>query len=303
MRLLLTGAWQEAKDSIGKIEKMGHQVLFLQQEKETLPCEYAWVEGIVGNGIFLHHPIEKFVNLEYIQLTSAGFDRVPMDYVNEFNITIHNARGVYSIPMAEFAFGGVLQLYKQTVFFMQGQREHQWNKHRGLIELYGKTVGVVGCGSVGTECAKRFKAFGCEVIGVDLYPREDDNYDRMFGLEELDDALSKLDIIILTLPLTDQTKYFINAKRFSLMKKGTILVNIARGAIIHEQALVEALKNNLGGAVLDVFEQEPLDAENPLWDMENVIITPHNSFVGTGNSKRLTRLIIDNLKSKEDNVL
>ena len=120
----------------------------MQWENKKLPCEYEWVEGIVGNGIFLSHPIEKFKNLRYIQLTSAGYDRVPLDYVKEHQIETHNARGVYSIPMAEFAISGVLQLYKQARFFDNNQKNHQWIKHRGLLELNEKTVCIVGCGSV-----------------------------------------------------------------------------------------------------------------------------------------------------------
>ena len=113
MNLLITGAWTGAKDYIEQIENEGHAVVFLQYEKDDLPCAYEWVEGVICNGLFLTHSIEKFVNLKYIQLTSAGFDRVPMEYVAEHNIEIHNARGVYSIPMAEFAVAGVLQLYKK----------------------------------------------------------------------------------------------------------------------------------------------------------------------------------------------
>ena len=99
--------------------------------------------------LFLSHPIEKFTNLRYIQLTSAGFDRVPMEYVKVHNIEIRNARGVYSIPMAEFALCGVLQLYKQSRFFMENQKARTWEKHRRLLELSGKTVCIIGCGSVG----------------------------------------------------------------------------------------------------------------------------------------------------------
>ena len=166
--------------------RMGHEVVFMQYEKDALPCEYEWVEGVICNGLFLSHPIEKFPNLRYIQLTSAGFDRVDLDYVKVHGIEIHNARGVYSIPMAEFAICGVLQLYKQSAFFREDQRQHLWEKHRGLLELSGKTVLIVGCGSVGNECAKRFSAFGCQVIGVDLFPREDGMYREILPLEQLD---------------------------------------------------------------------------------------------------------------------
>lgn len=298
MNILITGAWQQAKKYIPELEKQGHQIEFLQYEKDELPCSYEWVEGIIGNGLFLSHPIEKFVNLKYIQLTSAGFDRVPMDYVNQNHIAIRNARGVYSVPMAEFSVAGVLELYKKKRFFAQMQKEHRWEKHRDLLELCGKTVCVVGCGSVGTECAMRFKAFGCNVIGVDLFPRADMNYERMVRLEELDAELPDADVIVLTLPLTDETRHMMNAERFAMLKKSAVVVNIARGAVVETKAMIEALPD-LGGAVLDVFEEEPLSADSPLWDMENVLITPHNSFVGDGNAKRLSDLIMENVRKFE----
>lgn len=294
MNLLITGAWKEAPNYIDQINGMGHMVSFMQYEQDELPCAYDWVDGVICNGLFLSHPIEKFVNLKYIQLTSAGFDRVPIDYVKEHNITIHNARGVYSIPMAEFAITGVLQLYKQMRFFAENKKVHCWEKHRGLLELHGKTVCIVGCGSVGTECAKRFQAFGCNVIGVDLFPRDDRNYEKMVSLSKLDTELSQSDVIVFTLPLTDETKYMMNRERFSALKEGAVIVNIARGAILNTKALLDALPK-LGGAVLDVFEEEPLDDGNRLWDADNVIVTPHNSFIGDGNRMRLYELIVRNI--------
>lgn len=295
MKLLITGAWRQAKDYIKIIEQMGHQVMFLQYEKDELPCVPEWIEGVICNGLFLEHSIEQFTNLKYIQLTSAGFDRVPMDYIKEHGIQIRNARGVYSIPMAEFAICGVLQLYKQASFFMKKKQEHSWEKHRELRELYGKNVCIVGCGSVGSECAKRFKAFGCTVTGVDLFSREDENYQEIVGFAELDTALSKADIVVLTLPLTEETYHLLDADKIKILQDGAVLVNIARGAVVDTEALLQNV-GRLGGAVLDVFEEEPLEEKNLLWDRENVILTPHNSFVGEGNSSRLSELIIKNLK-------
>lgn len=301
---MITGAWSGAKEHIAEIESNGHKVIFMQYESDALPCAYEWVDGVICNGLFLHHTIERFANLKYIQLTSAGYDRVPMDYIKAHNIEIHNAHGVYSIPMAEFAICGVLQLYKQARFFQKNQAEHRWEKHRGLLELYGKTVCIVGCGSVGTECAKRFKAFGCNVVGVDLFPRQDENYNSMLELERLNEGLPKADILVLTIPLTDETHRFLNAEKFMLMKTGAVLVNISRGAVIDENALIEALNYRLGGAVLDVFDSEPLRENSPLWDTENVILTPHNSFIGDGNGERLCDLINNNImkcQAKEGN--
>lgn len=296
MNLLVTGAWNDAKKNIHELEKLGHTVIFMQSETDNLPCDSLWVEGVICNSLFLKHNIEQFINLRYIQLTSAGVDRVPMDYVEQHGIEIHNARGVYSIPMAEFALCGVLQIYKQSGYFHENQKAHKWEKHRGLLEIFGKNVCIVGCGSVGTECAKRFKAFGCSVMGVDIKPYQNELYDSMLPLDSLDDALTKADVIILTLPLTEETRHFINADRFSAMKPGAVLVNIARGAIIDTDALIVALNTHLGGAVLDVFDEEPLHESSQLWDIENVIITPHNSFVGDGNHARMLDVIMNNLE-------
>lgn len=296
MNLLVTGAFDCTEKELNMLRECGHEVVFMQQEKSPLPCEAGWIEGIIGNGIFLSHPIEQFTSLRYIQLTSAGFDRVPMDYVNAHGIEIHNARGVYSIPMAEFALGGVLQLYKQSGYFHENRMAHKWEKNRGLTELYGKQVCIVGCGSVGTECAKRFKAFGCSVVGVDIKPYKNDLYESMIPLNSLDEALMQSDVTVLALSLTEDTRRLINEGRFNAMKRGAVLVNIARGAIIDTDALIVALNTHLRGAVLDVFDEEPLHKSSPLWDMENVIITPHNSFVSDGNHARMLDVIMNNFE-------
>lgn len=298
MKLLITGAWKCTSEQLNQIEAMGHSIVFMQNEKDELPCSYEEVEGVICNGLFLSHPIEKFTSLRYIQLTSAGFDRVPMDYVQAHRIAIHNARGVYSIPMAEFAVSGVLQLYKQSRFFYENQKRCVWEKHRGLLELYNKRVCIVGCGNVGTECAKRFLAFGCFVVGVDLYPGEDCYYEKIYPLSDLDKNLEQADIVVLTLPLTEETKGMMNEERFAKMKSGSVLVNIARGAVVDEQALIKVLDEKLLGAVLDVFEEEPLSTDNPLWKKGNVILTPHNSFVGDGNGERLFTVIKCNLRGE-----
>ena len=295
MKLLVTGAWKCTKEQLNILEQLGHRVIFMQNEKDDLPCSYEDVEGVICNGLFLYHPIEKFTALNYIQLTSAGFDRVPMDYIQTNKIPIYNARGVYSIPMAEFALCGVLQLYKQSHIFYENQKRQLWQKNREILELNGKTVCVVGCGNVGTECAKRFQAFGCRVIGVDLFSREYIAYEKIYPLVDINNCLQQADVVILTLPLTDETKNMMNEQRFNFMKKGSILVNIARGEIVNEKALLEALGEKLMGAVLDVFDNEPLPLNNPLWQKQNVIITPHNSFVSDGVPNRLFQTILENL--------
>ena len=142
----------------------------------------------------------------------------------------------------------------------------------------GSTVCIVGCGSVGTECAKLFKAFSSEIIAVDIEQPTSDLYDTYYNIENIGKAVKNADVIILTLPLTNETRAMFNKELLSQFKEDAILVNIARGAIVDEGDLINSLKNGeLGGAVLDVFSVEPLDESSELWDMENVIITPHCS--------------------------
>ena len=296
MKLLITGAWQQARDYIPTLEARGHRVFFLQQERDPLPCNPDAIEGVVCNGLFLYHPIELFPNLRYIQLTSAGFDRVPMEYVKEHGIEIHNAAGVYSIPMAEFALVGVLSLYKKLDTFRVQQRNHDWTKLRDLRELNGKRVLIIGCGNVGSECAKRFSAFGCEVIGVNRTVEPKLYFDEVRPLAKSDDLLPTADVVVVTVALTDETRGLMTMERIRLMKTDAILVNISRGAVVPTSVLEESV-DHIGGAVLDVFEEEPLSPDSPLWDKRNVLISPHNSFVGEGNAERLSSLVIRNIKN------
>lgn len=296
MNLLVTGAWRDAGKYIPELTAMGHQVKFLQQERDSLPCPFDWVQGVICNGLFLHHPIGRFENLRYIQLTAAGFDRVPAEYIKAHGITLFNARDSYSIPMAEHAVCGVLQLYREMRRFAENQKNHRWEKLRELRELSGKCVCIAGCGNVGRECAKRFRAFGCRVLGFARTGREEPGFDRIYTLGRLDEFLPQADVLILALALTEETRGIMDGARFGKMKEGAVFVNIARGGLADAAALEDALRGSLGGAVLDVFEEEPLDSGSPLWDMENVILTPHCSFVGDGAAERLHEVIIGNLK-------
>ena len=299
MKILISGTICKNKETVDKIKELGHTVFLV--EDETLPLEkqndfLSEFDWVICNGLFLYNDITKFSSLKAIQLTSAGLDRVPLRYIEERGIKLFAAAGVYSVPMAEFAVCGVLQLYKSSRFFYNNQKTKTWEKKRDLIELFGKTAAIIGCGNAGDEGAKRFSAFGCDIVGVDIETKTSPLYSKIFPVSELENVMKKSDIIILTLPLTDKTKKIVNADNLKRAKNGAVIVNISRGGVLDTEALIASLNSNLKGAVLDVFEDEPLPSSSPLWKMENVIITPHNAFVGDGNEKRLENIILSNLK-------
>lgn len=294
MNVLVTGAFQLNSKELAELEAAGHRVFVHPDER--IPVEQPErYEAVVCNGLFLYNPIERFTNLRLIQLTSAGLDRVPLDYVRAHGIELHNAAGVYSVPMAEFAVCGILQLYKQSRFFAANQARHKWEKHRGLLELSGKRVCILGCGDVGREIAKRLKAFGCHVTGVNRTVRVLPDFDAVLPLDALPDAAAVCDILICCIALTLETRGIVSKEIFGCLSSGAIFVNVARGALADETAMTAWLQSG-GHAVLDVFEEEPLPETSPLWDMENVLLTPHNSFVGDGNRMRLWETIKENLK-------
>ena len=289
MNVLVTGVFQLNSEELAALESAGHKVFTHPDERAPVeqPERY---EAVVCNGLFLYNPIERFTNLRLIQLTSAGLDRVPLDYIRTHGIELHNAAGVYSVPMAEFAVCGILQLYKQSRFFSENQAQHKWEKHRNLLELSGKRVCILGCGDVGCEIAKRLKAFGCRITGVNRTVRVLPDFDKVLPLDKLTDAAAVCDILICCIALTPETRGIVSKEVFDRLSVGTIFVNVARGTLMDSAAPTAWLQDG-GRAVLDVFEEEPLPETSPLWDMENVILTPHNSFVGDGNRARLWETI------------
>lgn len=298
MKLLLTGAFNYSAEQIKSLRAVGNDIIFIQDERVPLNIDVSEIDGVICNGLFLYNDIKQFKNLKYIQLISAGYDRIPLDYIKDKKIKVFNARGVYSVPMAEFAIGGILQLVKRFDLFYENKKKHVWNKSRTLGELFGKTSVIVGAGNIGSEIAKRLKAFDMTVIGVDIFNDSRLYFDKIELLDNLNDQLKIADIVILTLPFTDSTANMFDKTKFSIMKDTSIFVNVARGQLVNENDLIDALtKKEIAGAVLDVFNSEPLEERSPLWDFDNVILTPHNSFVGENNSKRMFDVIFKNLET------
>lgn len=298
MNLLLTGCFKYTEEQMEALRSLRYTVYFMQQEKEELPLGADNFDATVCNGLFLAHNIDKFTRLKMIQLTSAGFDRVPVEKIKERGIDLYNARGVYSTPMAEWAVFRVLEHYKQGWFFREEQLAARWTKHRGLREVSGTKVAVVGAGNVGQEVAKRFQAFGAETTGFDIHANETEGFDHMVLTDTLCERVGEFDVVVVTAPLLPSTIGIISRKVLCSMKEGAVLVNISRGGLIDEQAMFEVMVERKDlFAALDVFETEPLGDDSPLWKLENVALSPHNSFVSDGNNARMFAVIYQNLKN------
>lgn len=298
MKLLLTGAFIYSESQLNKIKSLGFEIVFVQDERVPLQIDVSDIDAVVCNGLFLNNYISKFKKLKFIQLTSTGLDRVPLDYIKDNGINIYNAKGVYKIPMAEWVVLKILEIYKKSRKFYEVQRDHKWEKQRDLLELTDKTVSIIGFGCVGAEIAKRLRVFDMNIIGVGRREIKSQFLDEYYLINDIDDAIEKSDIIILTLPLTNETRHIINAEKIARMQDNTLLINISRGGVIDEAALIDGINSNkFLGVALDVFEEEPLQINSPFWNFERVVVTPHNSFVSDKVNERLFKLIISNLQS------
>lgn len=296
MKTLITGALKYNKMEFERLEQLGLEIKYIKDETIKINVDFSGIEFIICNSFFLYNDIKLFKDLKYIQVTSAGLDRLPLKYIEDKKIKVFNARGVYSIPMAEWTILKILEIYKHSKKFYKNQEKHLWEKDRDILELNNKEVTILGYGNVGQEIAKRLKAFGVYINAVDKKEIMDKNIDKCYNISQINNILPKSDIVIVTLPLTKETQYIINIDKLKMMKNKSILVNISRGKIIKERDLLEMIKaEKFLGVILDVFENEPLDKENNLWDYDNVLITPHNSFISNNNEKRLYNLINKNI--------
>jgi glyoxylate/hydroxypyruvate reductase A len=183
---------------------------------------------------------------------------------------------IYGEMMAEYVFAYLLYFARHVEEYLGDQKEKTWNRRRP-VRLRGKVMGILGLGSVGKEIARRGKQFGMTVLGVKRNPEPVENVDQVFKPGDLEKLIPQVDILVVALPLTPETEHSLGEKELLLMKEGTLLFSIGRGRTIDEKALVKVLKTNRIQAVLDVFETEPLPPASELWDLKNVVITPHVS--------------------------
>jgi glyoxylate/hydroxypyruvate reductase len=238
--------------------------------------------------------------LRWIQFTSSGVGPFVLKHgLNRPGLTLTNAAGIHAVPLAEHVLLSLLYFWKDVPARLRDQRAHVWERYAGR-ELRGATVLVVGLGAVGQEVARTCRANGLRAVGMRRTPVDDPaslHADAVVSPDRLLDVLPTVDAVVLIAPHTPETEGMIDARALAAMKPGAVLINIARGALVDEGALVAALRSgHLGGAALDVAAVEPLPADSPLWDLPNVLVTAHSASTVDKENERLTDLFCDNLR-------
>ena len=245
--------------------------------------------------------MSKMPNLRWIQLSSAGADNLLRQGVlrQRPEVKVTTASGIHEVPISEHILGMMLYFSRGFDEAVQAQRSHEWKRYQP-DELYRKTVCFIGYGPIARRAAQLCAALGMRATCVRASIKEqqagEGPIERFFPASDLNAALAQSDYVVVAAPRTPQTEGMMGREQFAAMKDGAVLVNISRGALVDEPALIDALRSGkLGGAGLDVFTQEPLPADSPLWDIPDVLITPHNAGANPYYNERATELFCDNL--------
>lgn len=251
----------------------------------AMDCPSRWIEGAKS--------------LKWIQSLSAGTEGLDPVRKSRPDVVITKMTGVFCLPMAETAVMYMLMLLRGMPFFIRSAQKHAWVKPpigSSPREAAGLTAGIVGMGEIGDHIAEKCRALGMKVLGCRRTPTGEEKADRMYPLSDIKEMLPLCDMVVSLVPASPQSRRMFGAELFGSFKQGSYFISMGRGAAVDEEALAEALRSGkLAGAALDVFEKEPLPEDSPLWDMDNVIITPHTSAVSPANMERAADTICENL--------
>lgn len=242
--------------------------------------------------------IERMKQLKWIMVISAGLDLLPFDSLKKRNILVTNARGIHQIPMAEYTISMMLQVARNTKQLIEHEQAGIWDRTVPMMELHGKTIGILGTGAIGTEIARYAKVFKMETIGFNRSGKRIGTFDKVVSLENIDQLLTSSDFVVSVLPSTNETNELINGSMFEQMKNSAVFINIGRGKNVNETDLLAALEEQkIAHAVLDVFVEEPLPKRHPFWKMDNVTVTPHLSGISPQYIPRAMKIFEENLET------
>jgi phosphoglycerate dehydrogenase-like enzyme len=247
-------------------------------EKRIPDAEIILSSGLMGKTLSLRDVWPLAASVRWVHSLSAGVESLLFPELIESSVIVTNARGVFKRPLAEFAILGMLYFYKHVRRLVESQRAHKWDSF--MVDwMPDKIMGIVGYGEIGRECALLAKALGVKIYALRRRPEktaDDPIVDRTFATSDLRSMLPEVDVLLAAAPLTPETYHLLGQAEFALMKPGAIVINVGRGPVIDEAALIDALQTKtVAAAALDVFEQEPLPPDHPFFEMENVLLSPH----------------------------
>lgn len=242
-------------------------------------------------------PRQAMVELDCVKWVSvAGSGTDHLQPWNPDRVTVTNAAGVAADMMAEYCLAGMLHFSLDLHGLAQAQRDHHWPAAK-VTPIAGKTVLIIGLGATGKAVARNCKAMGMQTVGVRARPQATDNCDEMHGMEDLPQLWPRADFVVLCVPKLASTHHLVDQQAFDLLPQHAVIMNVARGGVVDEQALLQALQNQtIKGGLFDVFASEPLPADSPLWDQPNLIISPHCSAVYDGWEEKSVQMFSANLK-------
>lgn len=235
--------------------------------------------------------------LKWIMVLSSGIDELPFEALKKREIIITNSRGIHKIPMAEYALSMLMQTTRKTKTLIEHEQKHIWDRTVKVNEISGRTITVVGTGSIGQEVARLAKAFNMNTIGVSRSGRAVEFFDEVKKAEDLSIVLEESDFIVSVLPSTEKTKQFYKLEHFKAMKEDAIFLNMGRGDAVADEVIIEAMNSQeIAHAILDVFNEEPLPEDHPFWEMENITVTPHLSGISPQYQPRAFEIFYYNLE-------
>jgi phosphoglycerate dehydrogenase-like enzyme len=297
--------WQTPKSQVDRLRKRFPEISFrhaLTDDEASLAIE---TTDIALASRLSAAMVERAARLRWVHSTAAAVaNLLPLDEFAARGIIVTNSRGIQAVPIAEHVMAGLLVLARRLNVMFDAQRDRRWIQNELTRDawpwsLQGRKMTILGLGTIGQEVARRAHAFGISVTGIRrrLEQPAPPFVERMVGPDRLHDALPGCDVLVISAPFISGTDGLIGAREIALLNAGAIIINVARGKIVDEAALIAAIQSgHLGGAVLDVFEREPLDRANPLWSLPNVIISPHSAGVRPDHWDEVIDLFSENLR-------
>jgi phosphoglycerate dehydrogenase-like enzyme len=303
-------AWTIQADDVEKLRRRFPHITFLHSTSRETDIELAASADVAFTVSLSKEGIARATQLKWLHCSGHAVGHFPLADLAARGVVVTNSRGIQAIPIAEHVMASLLALARRLPQTLRDQQQHAWRPNDLTGEaspwlLAGRTIAIIGVGTLGQAIASRARAFGMHVMGVRRNPERGvpEGFDDVVGPADRDRLLALADVVVMAAPLTSETTRLLDADAIARLKPGAVVINVARGQLIDEQALAAALASgHLGGAALDVFATEPLPADSPFWSLPNVIVTPHNSGFRLGHFDAVIDLFSENLRRFERGV-